>query len=159
MPADALPPAEEARFAMIDPTYDIATNGLQQAIADNASSPNDWIIQRCVVDNKALGAPTPAVSTLTYGTAVSISVRLLNVPSLASWFYSEGNNITFYIGTHGEKTDGVFIGSKITDEFGLATLDITIQVAYGNRDVEFYALVADFTLEQAAISWTYRLDF
>jgi len=159
LPADALPPAEEARYAMIDPTYDIATNGLQQAIADNASSPNDWIIQRCVVANKALGAPTPAVTTLTYGTAVNISVRLLNVPSLASWFYSEGNNITFYIGTHGEKTDGVFAGSAITDEFGLATLDITIQVAYGNRDVEFYALVADFTLEQAAISWTYRLDF
>lgn len=158
IPADALPPAEEARYAMIDPTYDIATNGLQQAIADNATSPNDWILQRCVVDNKATGAPTPAVTTLPYGTAINVSVRLLNVPSLASWFYSEGNNITFYIGTHGEKTDGVYIGSAITDEFGIATLDITIIAAHGYRTVEFYALVADFTLEQAAISWTYALE-
>ena len=159
-PADAIPPPLEARYAMIDPTYDIATNGLQQAIVDNSTSPNDWILQRCVVDNKENYFGPPTVNTLNNNQAINVSVRLLNVPSLASWFYSEGNNITFYIGTHGEKTDGVFAGWDITDEFGLATLDVTIDVSvHGVRTVEFYALVADFTLEQAAISWTYELDF
>jgi len=160
LPADALPPPLEARYAMIDPTYDIATNGLQQAIVDNSTSPNDWILQRCVVDNKENYFGPPTVNTLNNNQAINVSVRLLNVPSLASWFYSQSNNITFYIGTHGEKTDGVFAGWAITDEFGLATLDVTIDVSvHGVRTVEFYALVADFTLEQAAISWIYELDF
>ena len=121
------------------------------------------IIQRCVVDKKAIGDPiTP--TTLTHGQTINISVRLISAPSFASWLPIDGETVSFYIGTVGENETGTFAGQAETNSSGIAELELQIDlIAHGMRTVQFYAVVEEWvtvlSIEKAALSWTYILGF
>jgi hypothetical protein len=162
LPADIIPTSTEAQALMIDPTYDLETNGLAQAILDNDPSDfNNWIIQRSVVDQRALGE---GPATIIHGQTINIAVRLISAPSIASWLPTEGENVTFYIGTVGENESGTWVGEDKTNSSGIAELQLTIDLTiHGIRTVQFYAVVEDwvidFSIEKAALSWIYILGF
>ncbi|MHA1969411.1 MAG: hypothetical protein ACW964_16630, partial [Candidatus Hodarchaeales archaeon] len=70
----------------------------------------------------------------------------------------------FYIGTVGENESGTWVGEDKTNSSGIAELQLTIDLTiHGIRTVQFYAVVEDwvieFSIEKAALSWTYILGF
>ncbi|MHA1968336.1 MAG: transglutaminase-like domain-containing protein [Candidatus Hodarchaeales archaeon] len=171
LPSDIIPTSTEAQTLMIDPMYDLETNGLAQAFLDNNPNDfNDWIIQRCVVDQRALGGSDPP-PTIHHLQAINISVRLISAPSIASWLPVEGVNISFYIATVGANEsidlieEGSQIGWIITNSMGIATLSLSIDITiHGIRTVNFYTMViynrgAVDEIRRVAMSFSYVLAF
>ncbi|MFX0051295.1 MAG: transglutaminase-like domain-containing protein [Candidatus Hermodarchaeota archaeon] len=166
--AGNVPDLQDEQALTIRPDYDLEGRGIAQALLDDndfrTNGSNDWIFWRCTVNHSGLYDPSVQSSyPLLHGDKINLSVRLI-LQDGATWIPPyESANISFYVGISGENSSGIFIDYSLTDEYGFATIQTTIDVTrYGVRTVYFYAEVVQglqTAVPRAAVSLAYDLKF
>ncbi|MHA1993495.1 MAG: transglutaminase-like domain-containing protein [Candidatus Hodarchaeales archaeon] len=164
LPTDIIPPSSAEQTTFIRADYDLETNGLAQAYIDQgiAQASGDWLFGRCTVNNSVLGDG----ASLHDGDTVIVSTRLISIPSAATWLPYQNETIDFYIATDSEngtgdiETVGTWIGTKETDNNGIVTILLTIDIGtHGIRTVRFYGVVILGSVRRLAISFAYDITF
>jgi hypothetical protein len=143
LPTDAFPAPGPEQSVFLRDDYDLETNGIVGARLDQEGG--TWIFNRMVVNGSGL---EPSPYTLHHGDNITLSTRLIAVPSLNTWMPYMNESIDFYIGTVAENTSGniedvgYHIGSALTDNDGKVRISFIIDITeHGIRTVNFYAVV------------------
>ncbi len=145
-PSDVVTPISGEKHLFIRPDYNLEENGLLQAYADHlvAQAEGDWVFERCIVNNSQFQNGT----NLQHGDSIYISSRLIGVPSLRNWLPTQSVNVSFYLGgkydnhTFWIEDGGIFIGSVLTDGYGIATMFFEIDITFtGVREIRFWTVV------------------
>jgi hypothetical protein len=146
LPTDVIPSSSAEQTVFIRPDYDLETNGLAAAYAQHAIQPNDWILGRATVNYSGL---TPSPYTLHHGDYITVSTRLISVPSLSTWLpYPEGTSISFYWASLEENSsetiedNGTLLGTRLTDSRGVVNISLTVDIGvFSWRTANFYAII------------------